>query len=233
MGHPSDSPNGPDSDTAWRAVAAQRIARLLMIRDDETLDLFRRTQLRGSAHRTLDELRVARSTLEALARELENNDPAAWLRVERAARALGVMQIADAGEDDTMDHIAGPATPRSDRGDSPAFALGLGDDLASPVTPAQRSTAPVSPELMRRVSNVDRVLSWTPSEWAHLCVELEADPQSADAIWAWHGIVGGPAVHDSIRKSWERRLKDPALRQQFEACLRRWRGTALHPRPSV
>jgi hypothetical protein len=208
-----------------RPVAAQRASRLLLAADDDSLEAFRKVHLRSAPHRTIDELRLLRSTLEVLVGHLTSDDAVDFSRIERAARVLGVdtrPQRFEIVDEDTLDVLPAPcagAEPPASSAPPSGFPQSFGADQAPPVSPAQFRTGPVSPELLRRASMVDRVLGWTVDQWANLCFELDVNPRAVQTVWLRHGVTGGPAVYDAVRKTWERRMLDPDMRRRFEACL--------------
>jgi hypothetical protein len=208
------------SEPSWRAVSAQRLSRLLLAEDDSALETFRRTSPRDLPHHTLDELRSARRVLEGLARELSSHDPSGWDRVVAAEAAFAPDFLS---EEQTCERasIAPEAVPPS----SPesGFTARLSSVRPVPVMPLQQHTEPASHEMRQRALTVDRILSWSVDDYARVCAELERAPHAADEIWASRGIHGGPPIHEAIRVSWQSKMRDPLVRNQFVACLERHR----------
>jgi hypothetical protein len=209
------------TEPSWRAVAAQRLSRLLLAEDDAALETFRRTSPRDLPHHTLDELRSARRVLEGLARELSSHDPSGWASVVAAEAAFAPDYLSEEQTCERAPTALQEASPPSSQESS--FVARLSSVRPLPATPLQQHTEPASHEMRQRAVTVDRILSWSVDDYARVCAELERAPHAADEIWAGRGIHGGPPVHEAIRVSWQSKMRDPLVRGQFVACLERHR----------
>ena len=210
------------AEPSWRALAAQRLSRLLLAEDDLALDAFRRTSPRDLPHHTLDELRSARRVLEGLARELTSHDPSGWDRVVAAESAFAPDFLSEEQTSErapTSPHGSEPPSSPEESG----FSARLSSVRPAPALPMQQHTAPASHDMRQRAQTIDRILTWSVDDYARVCAELERAPHAADEIWSKRGIHGGASVHEAIRVSWQSKMRDPVVRGQFVACLERHR----------
>lgn len=220
-----------------RALWAQRLSRLLLADDDEALERFRRQQLRGALHATLDDLRLARTLLEEIARQIETGGADLRRLLDALAPRPEPTALAEPSEEMGVTMVrpqrldqpapASSGAPQSNAG--PAFFEALSPAVPQRPAPSQAHTMTVAGDVIAQSRMVDRVLSWTIDEWAAITVELEAHPHDEAAIWARRGIDGGPTVYAAIRASWQTRLRDPALRRVFDAAAARYRFLRLVP----